>query len=60
MTGGGNIYFLPDDERMAILWAIALGLAYDDGFPSPCDQNREILRSARDRLTFPHKVEDDG
>lgn len=46
----GNIYFLTHDQREAVLWAIRLGLAYDDGFPFPRDQNREILRSAQSAL----------
>jgi hypothetical protein len=56
----GNIYFLTDDEREGVLWAIALGLRHDDGFAFPRDQNRAILRSARDRLTFPYKIEDEA
>lgn len=51
----GNIYFLTDDERAAVLWAIRLGLAYDDGFAFPRDQNRVILRAAQDRLAVPHQ-----
>jgi hypothetical protein len=60
MPENGNIYFLTDDEREGVLWAIRLGLAHDDDFSFPRDQNRAILRSARDRLTFPYKVDDDA
>lgn len=53
----GNIYFLTDDEREGVLWAIRLGLAHDEGFAFPRDQNRKILRSARDRLAEPRRNE---
>lgn len=46
MTAKGNIYFLTDDQREGVLWAIRLAMAYDDGFSFPRDQNREILGEA--------------
>jgi hypothetical protein len=50
MTAEHATIVLTDAELQGVLWAIDRGLAYDDGFSYPRDQNREILRAARAKI----------